>query len=90
MRRYPAPKASRWRDAAGNRTGGQPGWARLRKQALERDGHQCTAIDPSTGARCLVTSPLEVHHLYPGDQQLVPLEHLTTVCRRHNPRGDYG
>ena len=44
VRRYPPPKATRWRDVAPGgmgtvRTGGKPGWARLRKQALDRDGH---------------------------------------------------
>ena len=89
MRRYPPPKASRWRDENGNRTGGKPGWARLRKQALDRDGHQCTRIDPAIGQRCTATTRLEVHHLYPGTEQIVPLEQLATVCHDHNPRGAY-
>ena len=89
MKRFPPPKAGRWRDENGNRTGGKPGWAKLRRQVLERDGYRCTCIDPDTGERCTATAPLEVHHIFPGTEQIVPLTELATVCRKHNPRGSY-
>lgn len=50
---------------------GTVAWRRLRLQALDRDGNQCT--------RCGNVAPLEAHHLDPhaGDT----LNNLTTLCR---------
>jgi hypothetical protein len=80
MRRYPPPKPSRWRDVAPGgqgtvRTGGKPGWAKLRKQTLDRDGHQRTFVSRD-GVRCTTTQNLHVHHLNPGTELIVPLEQL--------------
>jgi hypothetical protein len=89
MRRYPPPTPSRWRDVAPGgqgtvRTGGKPGWAKLRKQRLELDGHRCAAI--VNGVRCTRTTGLQVHHLNPGSEQIVPVSELVTVCRLHHPK----
>ncbi len=83
MRRFPPPRASRWRDAQGQRTGGQPGWAKLRKQALERDGGQCVYVNRD-GIRCGVTTNLQIHHLAAGTEQVVPLAEVVTLCRTHH------
>jgi hypothetical protein len=89
-RRYPPPKPSRWRGVAPGgqgtvRTGGRPGWAELRRQTFERDGHQCTFVSRA-GVRCTTTQILQVHHLKSGTEQIVPLEQLT-VRRLDRPAG---
>jgi hypothetical protein len=70
---------SRWR------SGSTRAWRTQRLRILERDRHQCTHAEH--GQRCPATTLLEVHHLTGGDVINVPDHQLTTVCRRHNPRG---
>lgn len=51
------------------------GWRKARREAIERDGHACTA--------CAATDvPLQVHHVEPFCFNLRhDLENLTTLCR---------
>lgn len=51
----------------------RPGWDRLRKQALLRDGHRCV--------RCGNTEPLAAHHVVPvAEGGTMTLDNVTTLC----------
>lgn len=59
-----------------------PDWPNLRRQRLELDGYQCTAILPS-GVRCPRPAE-EVDHIRPmtDDHSLAGLQSLCRVCHR--------
>lgn len=67
--------------------------APVRRQVLERDGLQCTHVDP-LGTRCTETRFLELHHLDPfGKGGSHDFDNLTVRCRSHNlyaAQCDYG
>lgn len=67
--------------------------AKVRRQVIERDGLQCTHVDP-LGFRCTETRFLELHHLDPfGKGGSHELANLTVRCRSHNlyaAQCDYG
>lgn len=64
--------------------------ARFRREVLERDGHQCTYVDPATGARCRATTDLRACHLrplrdfMPGDPSAYHRSNGTTRCGTHD------
>jgi 5-methylcytosine-specific restriction endonuclease McrA len=78
----PAPRGE-WRAEGSTRA-----WRKLRAQALARDGHRCTHLDPLTGLRCPERHGLEVHHLDGGAPLIVPLDRLATLCRTHHHEAD--
>ncbi len=87
MRYFPPRKPPRaWR---GTTTGSTRAWRKQRERVLHRDGYQCTAILIATGERCPVhaPAPLEIHHTRDGLGIEAPDHELTTVCRKHHPRG---
>ena len=60
--------------------------AHIRRAALERDAHQCTA-PLQDGTRCEETTRLEAHELvqwYEG--RVVRLEDVTMLCHWHHNR----
>lgn len=57
---------------------------RVRRQVLDRDGHQCTAIGRD-GQRCPQVSKLEAHHVHqytPGETTTPDI--LVTLCAWHH------
>jgi hypothetical protein len=54
-----------------------PGWAKLREQILDRDGHRCTIRGS--------TEQLEIHHVNGWRDNRH--EALEVRCFAHNPRG---
>jgi 5-methylcytosine-specific restriction endonuclease McrA len=66
----------------------------VRREVAERDGYQCTYVDPDTGRRCPARSNLEFHHVLPrarGGRH--DPENLRLTCRTHNQHAaiqDYG
>jgi len=59
---------------------------RVREQALDRDGHRCTAV-MQNGQRCPETTNLEAAHLgqwQPGEHTTVDM--VRTLCHWHHNR----
>jgi hypothetical protein len=57
----------------------------VRKAALERDDHHCTATIQRTGDRCPEVTQLEAHELtrwYPG--KVVTVDDLQILCAWHH------
>jgi hypothetical protein len=87
LRYYPPRRPAReWRGTTGGST---RAWRVQRTRILQRDGYQCTHVDPYTGERCPVHTParLEIHHLDAGIGLEAPDDRLATRCPSHNPRG---
>lgn len=69
-------------DPTSRRTIPRPwGWKRTAAAVKTRDGHQCT-VTLANGARCPVTTGLEVDHLDDPDDHT--LDNLATKCKAHH------
>lgn len=57
---------------------------RIRRDVLNRDGHQCTATLRG-GERCPQVTKLEAHHITPWHPEETPTpDNLTTLCSWHH------
>lgn len=63
---------------------GSAAWKRLREQALQRDGHRCTAVDD--GVRCIEPGVVVDHKHERRDGGADTIDNLRTLCRRHDAR----
>lgn len=61
-----------------------PGWRRLRKQVLERDGHRCTWMDQ--GRRCEAPATEVDHELPVSKGGKDELGNLRSLCSAHHAR----
>lgn len=58
---------------------------KIRDQALERDGHRCTAT-LRNGTRCPETAPLEIHEPQGYQGRPPTIEEVATLCAWHHNR----
>lgn len=68
-------------------------WARVRAEAIERDGYRCVVCDARKEPRRYNPRRLSVHHIVPLAEDLnraEDLNNLITVCDKHHNEAERG